>query len=52
MVEGSEEAQEEKDFGGDKKDYTVSEPFLDWWCVVALKCAFSYNVSSSLTHGE
>lgn len=52
MIKGSEEAQEEEDFRGNKQDYSVSEPFLDGRGVVTLECAFSYNVSSSLVHGE
>ena len=50
MVEGSEEACEEENFGGNEENYSVAETFLNRGCVVTLKCSFSNNVSSSLVH--
>ena len=50
MVEGSEEAKEKEYFGGDEKDYSIAEAFLDGGCVVSLKCTFSDDISSSLVH--
>lgn len=52
MVEGSEKTKEEKYLRGNKKDYTITKAFLNRGCVVALEGAFSYDVSSSLVHGE
>lgn len=51
MIECSEEANEEENFGEDKEDYSISQAFLDDGCVVSLESAFSYNVSSSLVYG-
>ena len=50
MVEGPEEACKEENFRSNEEDYSVSEAFLDWRGVVALKCSFSDDVSSSLEY--
>ena len=52
MVESSEKARKEEDLRDDKQDHTISEALLDRGCMVALKCAFSDNVSSSLVYCE
>jgi len=52
VVKSSKEAQEKEYFGGDKKNYAVAEAFLDGWCMMALKCAFSHDIPPPLEYGE
>ena len=50
MKEGSEEGEEEEDFGGDKEDYTSLEACNYLGCVMTLIGSFSGDISSSLNY--
>jgi len=52
VVECSEESGKEKDFGCDKKDYSIPQAFLNRGCMMALESALSDNISPSLVHGK
>ncbi len=50
MVESSEKSGKEQYFGDNKKNYSITEAFLDSWGMVPLEGAFSDNISSSLVY--
>ena len=50
MIEGSEKAKKEENFGSNEENYSIPKALLNRRGVVALECSFSNDVSSSLEY--